>query len=550
MPDDIVERMRAERAEKAKQRQAELDKYEAELAQRREARRAERTSGREKDKKSEQLFESMTKKTLADSIKHVEVKNVEHTLAKAQIQVKSKEIRNRNELDSETFSIRRKRMKELDISRRRRRIPPRLKRYMVHPAEFYGIDFSIDINLDSRNQELLDIQQNRMNELLHEPDKMRALIESGQAFIRAMTETVSGDGLKVQNMIKKKYTGSMNTVKEDEELTDDQVKELMDDVDGWFNSEKVDIITEKPVESSITKKKWNETIPKSKIDYSDNFGPNTGAVEGVTVYRIEDLKPKLLSRKTPMGTFCVGDCYIVLHTSVLPTGQLDWDIYQWVGEEATLDKKACSAIYSVGLRQMLCASNEIHREQSHDESDDFTNLFLGLNHDLVYVEAEKATASGLAAVEEREYPVLVYHFGTTAPKNRNIKLETGFFDEQITITGGQVLLKLVAPELSSLGSNRVILIDAGLLLYQWNGKRSTLTDRMKCRLFAEKICRVERPTGKADLFEVDERQEPEEFWDVFDGASRAIGASADDLSEGDRIVTPKLYLYVYGIYID
>ncbi len=33
--------------------------------------------------------------------------------------------------------------------------------------------------------------------------------------------------------------------------------------------------------------------------------------------------------------------------------QLDWRIYFWIGEKATLDKRTCSAMHSVNLRNYL-----------------------------------------------------------------------------------------------------------------------------------------------------------------------------------------------------
>jgi hypothetical protein len=46
------------------------------------------------------------------------------------------------------------------------------------------------------------------------------------------------------------------------------------------------------------------------------------------------------------GKFYEGDCYIVLHTFMDPAGSLDWKIYFWIGEKATLDKRTCAAIHS------------------------------------------------------------------------------------------------------------------------------------------------------------------------------------------------------------
>lgn len=53
-------------------------------------------------------------------------------------------------------------------------------------------------------------------------------------------------------------------------------------------------------------------------------------------------------------------------------GALTWQIFYWIGQEATLDKKAGSAIHAVNLRNFLGAECRTIREEMGDESDEFT----------------------------------------------------------------------------------------------------------------------------------------------------------------------------------
>ena len=55
-------------------------------------------------------------------------------------------------------------------------------------------------------------------------------------------------------------------------------------------------------------------------------------------------------------------------------GNLSWKIYFWIGEDSTIDKKACSAIHAVNLRNMLGADGRTIREEMNDESDEFLNV--------------------------------------------------------------------------------------------------------------------------------------------------------------------------------
>lgn len=53
-------------------------------------------------------------------------------------------------------------------------------------------------------------------------------------------------------------------------------------------------------------------------------------------------------------------------------GALSWQIFYWIGQEATLDKKACSAIHAVNLRNCLGAEGRTIREDMGDESEEFS----------------------------------------------------------------------------------------------------------------------------------------------------------------------------------
>lgn len=53
-------------------------------------------------------------------------------------------------------------------------------------------------------------------------------------------------------------------------------------------------------------------------------------------------------------------------------GALTWQIFYWIGQEATLDKKAGSAIHAVNLRNFLGAECRTIREEMGEESEEFT----------------------------------------------------------------------------------------------------------------------------------------------------------------------------------
>lgn len=46
-------------------------------------------------------------------------------------------------------------------------------------------------------------------------------------------------------------------------------------------------------------------------------------------------------------------------------------IFYWIGEKSSLDKKACAAIQAVQLRNYLGALGKTIREEMNDESEEF-----------------------------------------------------------------------------------------------------------------------------------------------------------------------------------
>ena len=79
--------------------------------------------------------------------------------------------------------------------------------------------------------------------------------------------------------------------------------------------------------------------------YSEFFDNDVGQFPGLTVWEIENFYPNQIE-ELAHGKFYEGDCYIVLHTFIDEAGAVDWKIYFWIGEKATLDKRTCSAIHS------------------------------------------------------------------------------------------------------------------------------------------------------------------------------------------------------------
>ncbi|XP_068099632.1 protein flightless-1 homolog [Hyperolius riggenbachi] len=270
-----------------------------------------------------------------------------------------------------------------------------------------------------------------------------------------------------------------------------------------------------PKYTDLKTRRWDQGLEKPHLDYSEFFTEDVGQIPGITVWQIENFIPILVDEAFH-GKFYEADCYIVLKTFLDDNGGLHWEIYYWIGQEATLDKKACSAIHAVNLRNYLGAESRSVREEMGDESEEFSQVF---DNEISYIEG--GTASGFYTVEDTQYITRLYRvYG-----KKNIRLEP------------------MPLKSSSLDPRYVYLLDNGLEIYIWRGAQATLSGTTKARLFAEKINKNERK-GKAEIVLLTEEQETPEFWEVLGGQPEEIKPCVPDDFQPPK---PKLYKVGLGL---
>nr|CAD7257477.1 unnamed protein product [Timema shepardi] len=276
--------------------------------------------------------------------------------------------------------------------------------------------------------------------------------------------------------------------RDQEEADQDQAKILkgMKDIATDKNKQKT---LEEVKAESLKPKRWDETLEKPPLDYSEFFDEVAGQFPGITIWEIENFLPNQIE-EVAHGKFYEGDCYIVLKTAIDETGSLTWEIYFWIGEKATLDKRACAAIHAVNLRNYLGAQCRTIREEQSDESDEFLALF---DTDITYIEGGR-TSSGFFTVEDMTYAKRLYR--VHAAGTSSIHLEP------------------VPVAVSSLDPRYVFVLDTGLKIFMWYGKKSKNTFKSKARLMAEKINKNERK-NKADIQTEMPGDESADFWRAF-----------------------------------
>nr|CAH0109694.1 unnamed protein product [Daphnia galeata] len=246
---------------------------------------------------------------------------------------------------------------------------------------------------------------------------------------------------------------------------------------------------------SLKPRKWVESLEKPTLDYSEFFEEDVGQIPGLTIWEIENFLPCQVDESVH-GKFYEADCYIVLKTFIDESGSLSWKISFWIGEKATLDKKACAAIHAVNLRNFLGAQCRTIREEQADESPEFIAMIDG---EIVYLEGCR-TASGFFTVDEIELPPRLY---------------------RIHAAGPSIHLEPVAVHADELDPRHVFLLDAGKKMFIWTGLKSKNTLRSKTRLLAEKINKEERK-GTADIIVCAQGKETDDWWDAMSSESDEI----------------------------
>eukprot|EP00833_Pecoramyces_ruminatium_P004791 jgi/Orpsp1_1/1178823/evm.model.c7180000066857.1 len=239
------------------------------------------------------------------------------------------------------------------------------------------------------------------------------------------------------------------------------------------------------IPTSKTMRSFHEQ-PKMMWDATDVFPVGIGESEGLDVFRIEDLGLSMVD-SDDYGAFSTGDCYVILNT-YWEDRELKHKIYQWIGKMAEKDKLFCSAIYSVMLKGFINETSNISREIEGEESDDLKYIF---GSEIRYLDYSECAESRLSSPYEFQYPLRMYKIY------------------------GNGKIHLVESSHLMFDTNSVFLIDAGLELYQWNGKNSSFINKAFCRILLKRINSNDRK-GKAEIIEFEEFEEDTSFWELFD----------------------------------
>jgi gelsolin len=212
---------------------------------------------------------------------------------------------------------------------------------------------------------------------------------------------------------------------------------------------------------------------------------------GLQIWRIEKFKVISWPREQ-YGQFYSGDSYIVLNTyKKKDSPKILWDVHFWLGKYTTQDEAGTAAYKTVELDDLLGGDPVQHREVQGYESDLFLSYFKneirildgGVDTGFKHVEAEKYRARLLQLKGKRKIRV------------QEVELSS-----------------------KSLNSGDVFIVDAGMNLYQFNGKKAAPAEKAK----GGQLCMAikDERKGLPKILHIEEGQKDPDavnFWKILGG---------------------------------
>jgi gelsolin len=241
---------------------------------------------------------------------------------------------------------------------------------------------------------------------------------------------------------------------------------------------------------------------------------NAGKKPGMQIWRIEQFKVK--KSQTPPGTFYSDDSYICCKTYKKPdSDKLMWDIHFWLGKTTSQDEAGTAAYKTVELDDFLGGGPVQHREVQGYES----KLFLSYFKESGGVKLlEGGVASGFNKVTPKEYKPRLLHL----KGRKNIRIE-------------EVPLKA-----ESLNEGDVFILDAGLDIYQWQGKKAGMNEKAR----AGQLCRAidDERAGKPEVHVFRQGdKDAQDFWAFFGGEPDKIPEDTGGDADWEKTSTKRIF---------
>lgn len=240
------------------------------------------------------------------------------------------------------------------------------------------------------------------------------------------------------------------------------------------------------------------TVPVRMVEHPEFL--KAGKEPGLQIWRIEkfDLVPV---PRNLYGDFFTGDAYVILNTIRQRSGNLQYDLHFWLGDQCTQDESGSAAIFTVQLDDYLGGKAIQHREvQGHESS-----TFLGY-----FKSGIKYKAGGVASGFRHVVPNEV-----TVQRLFQIKGRRSVRATEVPVSW------------DSFNTGDCFILDLGSDIHQWCGSQSNRFERLKATQIAKGIRDNER-SGRARVYVVEDGAERDEMIQVL-GAKPSLPGGTDDV---------------------
>jgi len=227
---------------------------------------------------------------------------------------------------------------------------------------------------------------------------------------------------------------------------------------------------------------------------------DAGKSVGLLIWRIEKFKV-VPWPKANYGSFYDGDAFILLNTfkEKPDAPKLNYDLHFWLGKFCTQDEAGTAAYKTVELDDLLNGAAHQHREVMGYESE----LFLGYFGSHLRLMGG-GVGSGFNHVEPEKYTPRLMHIRQTI-KQKHVRLTQ---------------VDLVPTELCE---GDVFILDAGLQVYQFNGKGAHMMAKRKGGEICQTLKEERKSLPAILVVEQDEKgADNDAFWKYLGGGAQKI----------------------------
>ncbi|XP_053552194.1 gelsolin isoform X2 [Bombina bombina] len=239
-----------------------------------------------------------------------------------------------------------------------------------------------------------------------------------------------------------------------------------------------------------------------------------GKQPGLQVWRVEKFDLVAVPQNQ-YGSFFTGDAYLVLNTIKQRSGNLQYDLHYWLGDECTQDESGAAAIFTVQMDDHLGGKPIQNREVQGYESSVFSGYFKS---------GIKYKAGGVAS-----------GFTHVVPNDVDIK--------RLLHVKGRRLARAteVAVGWESFNQGDCFILDLGGEIYQWCGSKSNRFEKLKATTIAKDIRDNERH-GRAKVYVMEEGMEREKMIEVLGEKPDLPEGPSDDIkADASNRKLAKLY---------